>query len=78
MKRRRSKERAKGKERWRPCIDCRLDGVSVLYAITPQEIDKLSIDDLMLCPMHREITRVEKAALPLEDNDHRPNRWGIE
>ena len=41
----------------RRCTTCR-----ETYTLTEHEIDKLPIEDLLVCPMHREYERAEKRA----------------
>jgi len=41
----------------RRCTTCR-----EAYTLTEHEIDKLPIEDLLVCPMHREYERAEKRA----------------
>jgi len=41
----------------RHCTTCR-----EAYSLTEHEIDKLPIDDLLVCPMHRDFERAEKRA----------------
>ena len=71
-------KRAKGRDekRWRMCVECR---PTTLFSLTMDEIEKLSIEDLMHCPMHREMNRIERTAAPLVNrSEKRPNAWGTE
>jgi len=66
----------KDEKRWRTCVEC---SPTVLYALTGHEIEKLKIEDLMRCPMHRELNRIERTTASLTDrSEKRPNAWGME
>jgi len=71
-------KRAKGhdEKHWRTCVECR---PTMLFSLTMDEIEKLSIEDLMHCPMHREMNRIERTTPSLTDgSEKRPNAWGME